>query len=63
MMGSAILRSTSGGSIVGPGENRYFLSMKSSYDNPAHPKIRREGMVKIPMNHSLIRLKPINIIL
>jgi hypothetical protein len=29
-MGSAILRRTSGGSIVGPGENRYFFSIKLS---------------------------------
>jgi hypothetical protein len=63
MIGSAILRSTSGGSIVGPGENRYFFSIKSSCDNPAHPEIRREGVAKNSMNHSLIRLKPINIIL
>jgi hypothetical protein len=26
-MGSAILRSTSGGSMVGPGENKYFFSI------------------------------------
>jgi len=63
MMGSAILRSTSGGSIVGPGENRYFFSIKSSYDNPAHPMIRREGLAQNSMKPPFTGQKPINIIL
>jgi hypothetical protein len=63
MMGSAILRSTSGGSIVGPGENRYFLSIKPSYSNPPRSKIQREATAKISMNYTRMRLKLINIIL
>src|SRR4030042_5431767 len=31
MIGSAILRSTSGGSMVGPGEKRYFFSITTSF--------------------------------
>jgi len=30
-MGSAILRSTPGGSMVGPGENKYFFSISDPF--------------------------------
>jgi hypothetical protein len=44
-MGSAILSSTSGGSMVGPGEKRYFFSTVASFR-----KTYRYYCIKSPMS-------------